>query len=184
MAIEMRALSAADTFAILRLTKKLGIADSIIGLFKQQDKANDLMKEQKSLMAKLMGWQVVIEKDPGSKQAKLNQQNIEKANNRLKEITNELNEKSFSLIAELVELILNNLDGVEDELFKFLGGLCNMSAENFSKIDFTEFVQVLKDFFAKPEFSELANWFGSLKSSGGKTSSETDSTNDTTTPEA
>lgn len=184
MIIKMRNLSAADTFAILRLTKKLGIADSIVGLFKQQEKANDLMKEQKSLMAKLMGWQVVIEKDPGSKQAKLNQQNIEKANDRLKKITDELNEKSFSLIAELIELILANLDGVEDELFKFLGGLCDMSAEEFGKIDFKDFVQVLKDFFAKPEFSELASWFGSLKSSGDKTNSETDSTSGTTTPEA
>ena len=67
MTVQMRDLKAKDTFAVIRLAKKLGVTTSIVGLIKQQEKAKDLMAEQKALIAKSIGWQVILEKNPNSK---------------------------------------------------------------------------------------------------------------------
>lgn len=177
MTLEMRELSAKDTFAVLRLAKKMGISNSIVGLFKQQEKANDLMSEQKALLAKKVAWQLILEKNPDSKEAKKAQVDIENADERLSELTDILNEESFDLIMEVVEMVISNLDGLENELYKFLGSLCDKSPEDFSNISLIDFVGVLKGFFEKPELKQVAELFMPSNKQEESTSLETGSTN-------
>ena len=80
--------------------------------------------------------------------------------------------------------MLENIDGVEDEVYKFLGDLCSMTEKDFSDIPFVDFVGVLKDFFAKPELREVAKLFTPSTSLEEKINSEIDSTNDTPMQEA
>ena len=79
MTVQMRELQAKDTFAVIRLAKKLGVTTSIVGLIKQQEKAKDLMAEQKALIAKSIGWQVILEKNPNSSEGKKAQSDLETA---------------------------------------------------------------------------------------------------------
>lgn len=177
MSVVMRELRAKDTFKVIRLAKKLGITNSIVSLLKQQEKAKDLMEEQEALLTQKIAWDVIVKKSPGSKDGKAAQTEIEKAEKRLKELAGILNDESFEVITSLVEIVLENIDGVEDEVYKFLGDLCDMDEKEFSDISFVDFVGVLKDFFAKPELREVAKLFTPSNSSEEKTNSETDSTN-------
>lgn len=70
MSVIMRELRAKDTFKVIRLAKKLGITNSIVSLLKQQEKARDLMDEQKALLAQKVAWQLIVEKIPDRKKAK------------------------------------------------------------------------------------------------------------------
>lgn len=184
MTVTMRELRAKDTFKVIRLAKKLGITNSIVSLLKQQEKARDLMDEQKTLLAQKVAWQLIVEKNPGSKEGKKAQTQIEQSEKRLKELAGILNDESFEVITSLVEIVLENIDGVEEEVYKFLGDLCSMTEKDFSDIPFFDFVGVLKDFFAKPELREVAKLFTPSTSSEEKTNSEIDSTNDTPMQEA
>lgn len=184
MGVTMRELRAKDTFKVIRLAKKLGITNSIVSLLKQQEKAKDLMEEQKALLAQKVAWDLIIQKSPGSKDGKAAQVQIEKAEKRLKELAGILNDESFEVITSLVEIVLDNIDGVEDEVYKFLGDLCGMSEKDFSDIPFIDFVEVLKNFFVKPELREVAKLFTPSTSSEEKTNFEIDSTNDTPMQEA
>lgn len=182
MPVKLRELRASDTFKVIRLAKKLGITNSIVDLLKQQEKAKDLMSEQKTLLAKKVGWDVIIEKNPKSNEAKKAQEDIEKANERLKTLAEILNDESFDLITTLVEMVIENIDGVEDDIYKFLGGLCGQSAEEFANVSLVDFVTVLKDFFEKPELREVAKLFTRSTSSEEQTNSETASGNVTPMP--
>lgn len=184
MSVTMRELRAKDTFKVIRLAKKLGITNSIVSLLKQQGEARDLMDEQKALLAQKVAWDLIIQKSPGSKDGKAAQAQLEKAEKRLKELAGILNDESFEVITSLVEIVLENIDGVEKEVYTFLGDLCEMTEKDFSDIPFIDFVGVLKDFFAKPELREVAKLFTPSISSEEKTNSETDSTNDTQMQEA
>ena len=182
MTIQMRDLKAKDTFTVIRLAKKLGITTSIVGLLKQQEKAKDLMNERKVLIAKTIGWQVVLEKNPNSAEGKKAQSDIEKAGKRLSELETILNDESFSLITELVEMVIDNIDGFEDEIFKFLGELSGMTKEEFSDVSLLEFAGALRDFFEKPELREVFKLLTPSKQSAASTSSGTNSTNATIVP--
>lgn len=182
MTVQMRDLKAKDTFAVIRLAKKLGITKSIVGLLKQQEKAKDLMNEQKSLLAKKMAWNLIVEQNPGSQKAKTAQLDLAKADERLVELANVLNDESFSLITELVEMVIDNIDGFEDEVFKFLGELCGVTKEEFSEVSLIDFAGALRDFFEKPELREVAKLFMPSKQAEASTTSETNSTNDTIVP--
>jgi len=184
MSVSMRALKAKDTFKVIRLAKKLGITNSIVSLLKQQEKAKDLMEEQKALLTQKVAWDIIVQKSPGSKDGKAAQAQIEKAEKRLKELAGILNDESFEVITTLVEMVLENIDGVEEEVYEFLGDLCKMTSKQFADVDFIDFVGVLKDFFAKPELREVAKLFTPSTSSEEKTNSGTDSTNDTPMQEA
>lgn len=182
MTVQMRELQAKDTFTVIRLAKKLGITTSIVGLLKQQEKAKDLMSEQKALIAKSIGWQVILEKNPNSSEGKKAQSDIEAAAKRLSELETILNDESFHLITNLVEMVIDNIDGFEDEIFKFLGELSGMTKEEFSEISLLEFAGALRDFFEKPELREVFKLLTPSKPSAESTSSETNSTNATIVP--
>ena len=182
MTVQMRDLKAKDTFAVIRLAKKLGVTTSIVGLIKQQEKAKDLMAEQKALIAKSIGWQVILEKNPNSIEGKKAQADLEAAAKRLSELETILNDESFSLITELVEMVIDNIDGFEDEIFKFLGDLCDKTKEEFAEISLLEFAETLRGFFEKPELREVFKLLTPSKQSAASTSSGTNSTNDTIVP--
>ena len=182
MTVQMRELQAKDTFTVIRLAKKLGITTSIVGLLKQQEKAKDLMSEQKALIAKSIGWQVILEKNPNSSEGKKAQSDLEAAAKRLSELETILNDESFSLITELVEMVIDNIDGFEDEIFKFLGDLCDKTKEEFAEISLLEFAETLRGFFEKPELREVFKLLTPSKQSAASTSSGTNSTNDTIVP--
>lgn len=178
----MRELKAKDTFTVIRLAKKLNITKSIVELLKQQEKAKDLMKEQKALIAKKMAWELIVENNQGSPKAQQAQSDIRNADKRISELVSILNDRSFSLIEELVGIVLDNIDGFEDEAFKFLGDLCGKTKEEFSEVSFVDFAGALKDFFEKPELREAFKLFTPSKPAVDSTSSETNSTNVTTLP--
>lgn len=79
-------------------------------------------------------------------------------------------------------MVIDNIDGFEDEIFKFLGELSGMTKEEFAEISLLEFAGALRDFFEKPELREVFKLLTPSKQSAASTSSGTNSTNDTIVP--
>lgn len=59
------------------------------------------------------------------------------------------------VILSVIEVIIENLPEVETEIYKFVGGVANMKPADVSKLDASDFVDLLLDIFKKEEFTDF-----------------------------
>lgn len=61
----------------------------------------------------------------------------------------------MSIAFDLLEIILNNLEKCEDDIFKFLAGISNLDVESVRKFSLAVFTEMILDFFAKEDFKDF-----------------------------
>lgn len=149
--LKIRTLMADDMFTVLAFAEKLELTDKIINFIEERDQAKDIMKKR-------IGYQLIIEKNPGSKEAT-------KAEKELESITDDISEQSFDIIGQVVKMILSNLKMIKTELNTFLADILEgeYTAEDVGKLPLAQYIGLIKDFFevAKVELSELFKSLGS-----------------------
>lgn len=149
--LKIRTLMADDMFTALAFADKLELTDKIINFLEQRDQAKDIT-------AKQIGYQLIIEKNPGSKEAK-------QAEKDLEGISADISKQSFDIIGQVVKMILSNLKMIKTELNTFLADILEgeYTAEDVGKLPLAQYIGLIKDFFevAKVELSELFKSLGS-----------------------
>ncbi|MDA9472642.1 hypothetical protein [Enterococcus sp. 5H] len=143
--LKIRTLMADDMFTVLAFADKLELTDKIIGFLEQRDQAADVM-------AKQVGYKLIIEKDPGSKEAK-------QAEKDLEAVSAQISKQSFDIIGQILKMVMSNLKTIKTELNAFLADILegDFTAEEVGKLPLSQYVRLLRDFFevTKTELKEL-----------------------------
>lgn len=145
MSVEMRELQADDIFKVLNIVDVLGVADQIVDVFKIREEVSDLT-------AKAMGYKIILEKNPESKEAK-------KAAKELEKVEGALNSQSFSVIASITKIVLANMGNAKNEINLLLADLTNSKLDDINKMSMLSYIKLVKSFFEKPELKELSQLF-------------------------
>lgn len=61
----------------------------------------------------------------------------------------------LSIFFELLDLLLRNLPKCEDDVFKLLSSVSNLTVEQVRKLDVVDFTEMIMDFFKKEEFKDF-----------------------------
>lgn len=143
--LKIRTLMADDMFTVLAFADKLELTDKIIGFLEQRDQAADVL-------AKQVGYKLIIDKDPGSKEAK-------QAEKDLAAVSAQISKQSFDIIGQILKMVMSNLKTIKTELNAFLADILegDFTAEEVGKLPLSQYMRVLRDFFevTKTELKEL-----------------------------
>ena len=148
--LAMRELQGDDIFTVFAMLDKMGVANKLTEFLKQREDSRDIL-------VKRAGYQVIIDKDPKSKEG-------QKALKEIEKITANINDQSFDIIGDGIKLVLANLNTIKKELNAFLSSVLvePKTAEEVGKLPIKTYIGLVKDFFVKPELKDLFELFNSL----------------------
>jgi hypothetical protein len=129
--IELRELKAKDILPMVKILQKIGLKH--IREMLTPDKIKELMTAMKS-------------EDPKPDQ---DQQDDQQGDQKQEEKIDGRTILGFNLIMEVVGLVLDNLPACESDIYKFIGSISNLTAEQVADLPLGEFtdiiVRILKD---------------------------------------